>query len=113
MMQRVIDFLRRRLGGQAPAPQIRPNELRRDVVQAERQRREARRPPAAAQRAAFDEATAPRNRPAVSPVEPVATVKPVMRALQSRSGLRQAWLMTEILGPPAALRGSRREDLES
>lgn len=109
-MQRVINFLRRRQG--SPAPPIRPNELRREVVQAERQRREARRTPAAAPRVPFDEATAPRLRPPVAASQPVAAVNPVVRALQSRSGLRQAWLMTEILGPPVALRGARHEDRE-
>lgn len=109
-MQRVIRFLRRRRG--LPAPPMRPNELRRDVVQAERQRREVRRTPAAP-RVPFDEATAPRQRPPVAAAQPVAAVNPVMRALQTRTGLRQAWLMMEILGPPVARRGSRHEDREA
>jgi hypothetical protein len=113
MMQRLRNFLRRRRGGQASAPPLRPNELRRDLVQAERQRREATRATVVAQRAAIDEELAPRNRPRVAPTEPAVSVNPVLRALQSRSGLRQAWLMTEILGPPVALRGVPYDERES
>ena len=111
MMRRVRDFLRRRLEIYAPAPPLRPNELRRDVVQAERQRRDSRRVPAAGPRVPFDEATAPRQRPAVAPVQP-ATANPVLRGLQTRAGLRQAWLMAEILREPVAMRRFPHEDRE-
>lgn len=113
MMRRLSDVLRRRWGSQAQPPPMRPNELRRDVVHTERQRREARRTPAAVPRVPLDEATAPRQRPPLAAAQPVAAVNPVKRALQTRSGLRQAWVLAEVLGPPVALRGSRHEDRES
>ncbi len=36
----------------------------------------------------------------------------MMSALKSRSGLRQAWMLKEILGPPAALRGPHDDGFE-
>jgi hypothetical protein len=103
MMERIREFLRRR-GGRGNPPQLRPNELRRDVVQAERRRREAGRARAAAPGAIYDEATAPRQRPPVVPARPVAPAHLLLATLKTRDGLRQAWLMSEILGAPVSMR---------
>ena len=106
MIGRALDAMRRRVGEPADRPP-RPNELRRDVARAERLRQEARRVEAATdqprrppeggreQRAAGDAARAghPDDQP-----------RP-LTALASRSGLRRAWLVKEILGPPRALGG--------
>ena len=106
MVGRALDTLRRRVGGPAERPP-RPNELRRDVARAERLRREAlrmdaptdqpRRPPEERREQREPEAAARAARPDEDPR--------AFAALTSRSGLRQAWLVKEILGPPRALRG--------
>ncbi len=115
MIRRLLDVLRRRPEEQAPARQVRPNELRRDVVQAERRRREAAQ---GAVRGSVlpspgEEERAPRERVAPLPEARPRTERPLVRVLRSRSGLRAAWLATEVLGPPAALRGMRDDDLAS
>ncbi len=106
MFRRTLGAIQRRTGAPA-AGLLRPNELRLDVVRAERLRREARRPDAIA------------NPPRIPPEEPQSLRAPtaetgparrnpdpsLVAALKSRSGLRQAWLVKEILGPPRALRG--------
>ncbi len=101
MIGRVLDAFRRH--GDPPGQALRPNELRRDAARAERLRREALRAEAAASQ--------PR-RPREEPREPEAARagRPdggalLVAALRSRSGLRQAWLVQEVLGPPRALRG--------
>lgn len=109
MIRRILDALRQRQGGQEPARQIRPNELRRDVVQAERRRRESA--PAAARVSRFppmsEEERAPRK-PAPASREPEPVRQHALGAvLRSRSGLRAAWLAKEVLGPPPGLRGLR------
>ena len=110
MIRRILDALRRRQGEQEPARQLRPNELRRDVVQAERRRREAtpaarvgRFPPVS------EEERAPRKPPpALSEPQPVSQ-HALGAVLRSRSGLRAAWLAKEVLGPPPALLGMRED----
>ena len=108
MIRRILDALRRAQDELDPTRQIRPNELRRDVVQAERRRREAtpaarvgRFPPVS------EEERAPRK-----PPPPLSEPEPVSQhalgaVLRSRSGLRAAWLAKEVLGPPPGLRGMR------
>ena len=105
MFRSTLGALRHRTGAPAAGP-LRPNELRLDVVGAERLRREALR------------ADAIVNPPRVPPEEPQSrraptaetgparrnADPPLVAALRSRSGLRQAWLVKEILGPPRALR---------
>jgi hypothetical protein len=41
---------------------------------------------------------------------PARQVPSHVSALKTRSGLRQAWLLKEILGPPPALRGPFGDD---
>jgi len=98
VIRRALQALGRRRGETAERPP-RPNELRREALRTrataspqrilteERQERQERREPAAAR------AGRPDGEPSL------------VAALRSRSGLRQAWLVTEILGPPRALRG--------
>ena len=102
MIRRVLDSLRRQVGEPADRP-TRANELRRDAARAERLRREALQAEAAASQP---------QRPREEPREPEAgrAGHPdggalLVAALRSRSGLRQAWLVQEVLGPPRALRG--------
>lgn len=111
MIRRIVDALRRAQDELDPARQIRPNELRRDVVQAERRRREAT--PGAARVSRFppvsEEERAPRKPPpALSEPQPVSP-HALGAVLRSRSGLRAAWLAKEVLGPPPALRGMRED----
>ena len=104
MIGRALDTLRRQVGEAAERPP-RPNELRRDVVRTERLRRESlrghaasdqpRHPPEDRREPRGPDDAARAGRPNEDP-RPLA-------ALTSRSGLRQAWLLTEILGPPRAL----------
>ena len=106
MIGRALDTLRQVVGEPAERPS-RPNELRRDAARAERLRRETlrvepaadrpRRPPEERREPGGPEIPGRGGRPDED-ARPLA-------ALTSRSGLRQAWLLTEILGPPRALRG--------
>ena len=107
MIGRIFDVLRRRLAEQAPERQYRPNELRRDVVRTGRLPQEARQADAAARaaRRAPEEERAPRERMPASPNAPATTERALASVLTSRSGLRQAWVLKEVLGPPVALRG--------
>jgi hypothetical protein len=107
MMQRLRDALRREPPAEPPYRQYRPNELRLDVVRAERLRREARRTEQAADPPGrsleeLGERRAPEPLPA--PAARSRLVSQQIAALKTRSGLRQAWLLKEILGPPLALR---------
>ena len=106
MIGRVLGVLRRRAGAPAEPP-LRPNELRLDVVRAERLRREASR----ARRSALPAPRSPEEQ--IEPAEQVVESRPTrgpgtpppLVALTTRSGLRQAWLINEVLAPPRALRG--------
>jgi hypothetical protein len=113
MMQRLLDALRRGRSSEPPRRQYRPNELRLDTVRAERLRRDARRAePAARQpvrspeelqeRGPRDPLPAPATQPRSAPKQ--------IAALKTRSGLRQAWLLKEILGPPLALRDPSNDE---
>jgi hypothetical protein len=107
MIERILDALRRRVAEQGPERQYRPNELRREVVRPGRLPQEARQTDAAARasRRAPEEERAPRERVPASPDAPATTELALVSALKSRSGLRQAWVLKEVLGPPVALRG--------
>ncbi len=113
MIGRIFDALQRRLAEQAPQRQYRPNELRLDTVRAERLRREARRAePAARQpQRSLEELQDRGTREPLptSAAQPRPVPKPI-GALKTRSGLRQAWLLKEILGPPLALRDPSTDD---
>jgi hypothetical protein len=106
MIRRIRDALRRRVAGPAPEHQDRPNALRRDVVRAERLRREALQEEMSvrASRPTPEEQRIPRERAPTMSDAPAAIPNPLTRMLTSRSGLRQAWVLIEILGPPVALR---------
>jgi hypothetical protein len=99
-MHRLRELLRRTRDDRPP-PLLRPNQLRLDVVRAERLRREARQAsqlPSEEQRA---------RRPPPAPTPPMARPQPRQHAaLGSRSRLRQALLLKEVLDPPLALRES-------
>jgi hypothetical protein len=105
MMQRLRDALRE-LSDQPPNRQFRPNELRRDVVRAERLRREARRTEPALTRPQLsaEEQRSRRAQPSPALATPARESPSRLSALTTRSGLRQAWLLKEILSPPMALR---------
>ncbi len=107
MIGRIVDVLRQRLAEQASERQYRPNELRREVVRTGRLHQEARQADAAARasRRAPEEERAPRERMPASPDAQATTERALTSALKSRSGLRQAWVLKEVLGPPVALRG--------
>ena len=107
MIGRIIDALQRRLVEQAPQRQYRPNELRREVVRTGRLHQEVRQTDATARgsRRAPEEEQAPRERRPASPDAQATTQRALISALKSRSGLRQAWVLKEVLGPPVALRG--------
>ena len=110
MVRRLLDAILRGVD-EPPGRPLRPNELRRDTARAERLRLEALRAEAATsqpgrppeerreQREPND--APPRTRPAGE--------RRLVTALMSRSGLRQAWLLKEILGPPRAVRGPYRD----
>jgi hypothetical protein len=112
MMQRVRDALSRGRSAEQPYRQYRPNELRLDVVRAERQRREARwTEPAVGPPGRSLEELRERRPPEPLPA-PAARSRPTRQqvaALKTRSGLRQAVLLKEILSPPLALR-DRHDD---
>ena len=109
MIRRILDTLLLRRPGDRPSmPQLRPNELRREVVQAERRRREARAP------AAFSPVLAEEERPSRERVVAAPVAREIERslllgALKTRAGMRQAWLMKEILDPPVGMRGPYRD----
>jgi hypothetical protein len=113
MMQRLREALRHASSAEPPNRQYRPNELRPDVVRAERLRRETRRTePAPRQpvrsleerqaRGLRESVPAPAIQPRPAPTQ--------FAALKTRSGLRQAWLLKEILSPPLALRDRNDDD---
>jgi hypothetical protein len=107
MMQRLRDALRRSRSVDPSDRQFRPNELRLDVVRAERMRREVRRPEPAPRQLGRSLEELRERRPQEPLPAPAARSRPASRqiaALKTRSGLRQAWLLKEILGPPLALR---------
>ena len=106
MIGRTLEAVRRRVGEPAERSP-RPNELRRDVARAERLRREALRIEAAASQPRHppEELRGQQGREAGGPAVRGGGEPRLAAALMSRSGLRQAWLVTEILGPPRALRG--------
>jgi hypothetical protein len=114
MIGRILDALRRSLVEQAPERQYRPNELRREVVRTGRLHQEARQTDAAARasRRAPEEERAPREPRLASPDAPRTTERALVSALKTRSGLRQAWVLKEVLGPPVALRGPRDDGFE-
>ena len=106
MIERLRHVLRRE-SLPSPAQPLRPNQLSQQAARPERLRREAlrdeqiRRVPERSSEQLLERR------------EPMATTLPPRRelesspvkALTSRSTLRQAWLLMEILGPPRALRG--------
>ena len=108
MMQWLREALSRGRSAEPPNRQYRPNELRLDVVRAERLRRETRRSePAVVPPERSLEELRERRPPEPLPA-PAARSHPAslqFAALKTRSGLRQAWLLKEILSPPLALRG--------
>jgi hypothetical protein len=114
MIGRIFDVLRQRLAEQAPQRQYRPNELRREAVRTGRLHQEAPQADAAARasRRAPEEERAPRERMPASPDAQATTERALISALKSRSGLRQAWVLKEVLGPPVALRGPHDDGFE-
>ena len=107
MMQRLRDALRRGRSTEHSQRQYRPNELRLDVVRAERLRREARRaepPPGLPGRSLEELGERRPQKPLPPPVTRSHRASRQVAALKTRSGLRQAWLLKEILDPPLALR---------
>ncbi len=114
MIGRIFDVLKQRLAEQAPERQYRPNELRREVVRTGRLNQDARQADvdARASRRAPEEERAPRERMPASPDAQATTERALISALKSRSGLRQAWVLKEVLGPPVALRGPRDDGFE-
>ena len=113
MMQRLRDALRRPRSVAPPDRQYRPNELRLDVVRAERLRREARRAEPAVGPPGRSLEELRERRPPVPLPAPAAQARRASRQiapLKTRSGLRQAWLLKEILGPPLALRDPCNDD---
>jgi hypothetical protein len=108
MMQRLRNALLRPSAAKPPDRTYRPNELRLDVVRAERLRRESRRAVQAVRQPERSLEELQERKPLES-----AAAAPALRSrqlprqiasLKTRSGLRQAWLIKEILGPPPALR---------
>jgi hypothetical protein len=114
MIRRILDALRRGLIEQAPERQFRPNELRRDVMRTGRVHQEARQADVAARasRRAPEEERAPRERMPASPDAQATTERALISALKSRSGLRQAWVLKEVLDPPVSLRGPHDDGFE-
>ena len=105
MIGRALEALRRRAGGPTERPP-RTNELRREAVRAERLRREALRGEAATSQPPSppEERRGPPAPPAAVPPAGRDGEPRLVAALGTRAGLRQAWLLKEILGPPRALR---------
>jgi len=115
MMQRLRDALRRVDSTEPPNRMYRPNELRLDVVRAERLRRESRRAEQTVRQSGHSlEELQPRKPAESAATTPAVQTRPVateIAVLRTRSGLRKAWLLKEILGPPLALRGPYTDDL--
>jgi hypothetical protein len=104
MLRRFLDALHRDLADQVPQRQFRPNELSWEVARAERLRREARQSETVRRPDAPKEDAPPRrDRQPADPI-PRPHTAPLTASLRSRSELRRALLLKEILGPPAALR---------
>ncbi len=112
MMQRLRDALQREYTDQSLPRQFRPNELSRDVVRAERLRRDSHRvePAPTRPQLSAEEQRARRAEPSMASAVPARQVPSHVSALRTRSGLRQAWLLKEILGPPLALRDPFSDD---
>jgi hypothetical protein len=111
MIRRFLDALQRGTAEQGPPYPPRPNALSREVVRAERLRREARQAESATRQdthPAREERT-PRGQQPVAP-PPRDAAAPLATSLKSRSNLRRAMLLKEILGPPAAMRWPRNGD---
>ena len=109
MLQRLRDALGRGRSDRHPSRQYRPNELRLDTVRADRLRREAQRgaSPANLPGRSLEEQHV-RREPAIAAPSASTRAEPwQVTALKTRSGLRQAWLLKEILAPPIALRDPR------
>jgi hypothetical protein len=107
MIQRLRDALHPGQSAEQPYRQYRPNELRLDVVRAERLRRDARRAEPAADQPGRSLEELRERRPQEPLPAPAARSRPApqrIAALKTRSGLRQAWLLKEILSRPLALR---------
>ena len=114
-MQRLRDAIRHGSAAEPPHRQYRPNELRLDVVRAERLRREARRAEPAAGPPGRSLEELGERRPQAPLPAPAARSRPApqqIAALKTRSGLRQAWLLKEILSPPLGLRDLQSGDNE-
>ena len=111
MIRRFFAALRRGTAEQGPPHPPRPNELTREMVRAERLRREMREP---LRQTAPQPGTerAQRTPVRVPPAPAVPSAPPLTAALKSRSNVRQALLLKEILGPPAGLRWPRDRDPE-
>jgi hypothetical protein len=109
MLDRLRHTLRQSVEAAAPPPR-RPNELRLDLVRAERQRRETAqggyRPLLPASPTAEEARRAPP--PAPTPPRKPRAPHPIA-SLRTRSGLRQAFLLNEILGPPRSIQGFGEE----
>ena len=112
MMQRLLDVLQRQLTDQPLDRQFRPNELSRDAVRAERLRRDSHRgePAQSRPQLSAEEQRVRRAERSMASAAPSRQVPPHVSALKTRSGLRQAWLLKEILSPPLALRDPRTGD---
>jgi hypothetical protein len=112
MLQRLRAALKRNFSDQPASRQLRPNELRLDVIREERLRRESRRVELATSRPQLSVEEQRTRRAEASSAVPMPTreVPLCLSALKTRSGLRQAWLLKEILGPPMALRHPQTSD---
>ena len=114
MMQRLRDALRRSRSVEPPHRQYRPNELRLDTVRADRLRRDAlRAEPAASQPGRSLEelqVRRPHESPARAPATQSRSAVRQIASLKTRSGLRQGWLLKEILDLPVALRDPYNDD---
>jgi len=113
MMQRLRDALLQGRAADPPHRQFRPNELRLDTVRSERLRREARRtePVVVPAGRSLEELRERRpQEPLPAPAARSRLASQQFAALRTRSGLRQAWLLKEILSPPLALRDRNDHD---
>ena len=106
MIRRLWDVLQRGRSDQPASRQSRPNELRLDVVRAERLRRESRQFASRGYDSQLSlEEQRPRRNLAEEPLAARASTKPrPVASLKSRTALRQAILLKEVLDPPLALR---------
>ena len=112
VMQHLRETLRRDVFDQPRNRPLRPNELRRELVRGERLRRETHPGGQLANQQALsvEEQRARRVSTPDPPPTPNRAIRPHVAALKTPSGLRQAWLLKEILGPPLALRGPHTGD---